>query len=213
LQPGRRRQRRRLNWSLPLVVLLLVLVGTALAAPVAASNVGKDRRFVGTLTMKQHTVWDASLNWVSEHGQRNIAGHVRVDLVVSGSQVVSFTATHVALKGSMRDLEKIHPSTCDINTTHRLDRTGTFSVSGSLGDLALSWPMVNHQVDVGACPGEPHGTNDFHVTWGSACTTASGATHGTVAYNSHDKMPYGTAGVGSTTVYTCKGKLKLVKSG
>jgi len=112
---------------------------------------------VGTLTVTEHLVWDFSSSSVAEHGQRNITGHVKLNLVVSGSHVVSFKATAVTVNGSMHLIEQIHPSHCDITTTHKLDTTGAFSASGSLGELALSWPMVDHQVDVGPCPGEPQG--------------------------------------------------------
>jgi hypothetical protein len=186
-------------------------------APVRASSVAKDRHFVGTLTVTEHLVWDFSSSSLAEHGQRNITGHVKLELVVSGSRVVSDKATAVAVNGSMHLIEQIHPSSCDITTTHTLDRKGAFVASGTLANLALSWPMVDHQVDVGACPGEPKGTNDFDVRWGSgapsglntgACTTKHDGAKGTVVYDSTYKPPFGTGGVGSTTTDTCKGALK-----
>ena len=207
---------------LPLLVLMAPMAasaGTASAprAPVGASSVAKGVHFVGTVTVTEHQVWDYSVSGLAEHGQRNITGHVTLKLVVSGSRVVSVKATAVALNGSMHLVEQIHPSSCDITTTHKLDSKGTFVASGTLGNLALSWPMVDHQVDVGACPGEPQGTNDFHVRWGSgapsglntgACTTKDDGANGTVVYDSTYKPPFGTGGVGSTTTDTCKGALK-----
>jgi len=184
---------------------------------VGASSVVKGVHFVGTVTVTEHQVWDYSVSWVAEHGARNITGHVKLDLVVSGSQVVSFKATDVNVNGSMHLIEQIHPSHCDITTTHKLDTTGAFLASGSLGELALSWPMVDHQVDVGPCPGEPQGTNDFHVRWGTGapsglatghCTTRDSGANGVVVYDSTYKPPFGTGGVGSATTDTCKGELR-----
>ena len=213
---------------MPVLALLPTLIlmgpmaasaGTAAAprAPVGASSVVKGVHFVGTVTVTEHQVWDYSVSWVAEHGARNITGHVKLDLVVSGSQVVSFKATDVNVNGSMRLIEQIHPSHCDITTTHKLDTTGAFLASGSLGELALSWPMVDHQVDVGPCPGEPQGTNDFHVRWGTGapsglatghCTTRDSGANGVVVYDSTYKPPFGTGGVGSATTDTCKGELR-----
>jgi hypothetical protein len=208
---------------LPVLVLMTpVAVSTgAAAASLGASTSAKDSYFSGTLTVTEHQVWNYSVSWVAEHGQRNIAGHVTLKLVVSGSRVVSVKATAVALNGSMHLVEQIHPSSCDITTTHKLDSKGTFVASGTLGNLALSWPMVDHQVDVGACPGEPQGTNDFHVRWGSgapsglntgACTTKDDGANGTVVYDSTYKPPFGTGGVGAATTDTCKGELKKTAS-
>jgi len=230
LQHLSRYERPRPRWTVPVLAVLPTLVlmtpvaagaGMARAATptalVGASSVAKGRHFVGTLTVTEHQVWDYSSSWVAEHGQRNITGHVKLDLVVSGSQVVSFKATAVTVNGSMHLIEQIHPAHCDITTTHKLDTTGAFSASGSLGELALSWPMVDHQVDVGPCPGEPQGTNDFHVRWGTGapsglatgyCTTHDNGTNGIVVYDSTYKPPFGTGGVGSASTDTCKGKLK-----
>jgi len=230
LQRLSRSERPRPRWTVPVLAVLPTLVlmtpvaasagmtraGTP-TAPVGASSVAKGRHFVGTLTVTEHLVWDYSSSSVAEHGQRNITGHVKLDLVVSGSQVVSFKATEVTVNGSMHLIEQIHPSHCDITTMHKLDTTGAFSASGSLGELALSWPMVDHQVDVGPCPGEPQGTNDFHVRWGTGapsglatghCTTHDNGTNGIVVYDSTYKPPFGTEGVGSATTDTCKGELK-----
>ena len=218
------------RWTVPVLAVLPILVlmtpvaasagmaraGTP-AAPVRASSVAKGVHFVGTLTVTEHLVWDFSSSSVAEHGQRNITGHVKLNLVVSGSHVVSFKATEVTVNGSMHLIEQIHPSHCDITTTHKLDTTGAFLASGSLGELALSWPMVDHQVDVGPCPGEPQGTNDTHVRWGTGgtgglttghCTTHSNGTNGIVVYDSTYKPPFGTEGVGSATTAICKGELK-----
>ena len=230
LQRLSRYERPRPRWTVPVLAVLPTLVlmsplavsaGMARAAtptaPVRASSVAKGRHFVGTLTVTEHLVWDFSSSSVAEHGQRNITGHVKLNLVVSGSHVVSFKATAVTVNGSMHLIEQIHPSHCDITTTHKLDTTGAFSASGSLGELALSWPMVDHQVDVGPCPGEPQGTNDFHVRWGTGgpgglatgyCTTHDNGTNGIVVYDSTYKPPFGTEGVGSATTNTCKGELK-----
>jgi hypothetical protein len=206
----------------------MLVLSTAIAASVGApaqsagaSNSAKDSYFSGTLTVTEHLVWNYSVSGLSEHGQRNITGHVKLKLVVSGSRVVSFKATAVAVNGSMHLVEKIHPSSCDIATTHTLDTKGAFVASGSLRSLALTWPMVDHQVDVGTCPGEPQGTNNFHVTWGSAgigglntgdCTTKDDGAKGSVVYDSTYKPAFGAEGVGSATTATCKGKLKKTAS-
>lgn len=225
-----RSERPRPRWMVPVLAVLPTLVlmtplavsaGMARAAtpvaPVRASSVAKGVHFVGTLTVTEHLVWDFSSSSVAEHGQRNITGHVKLDLVVLGSRVVSFKATAVTVNGSMHLIEQIHPSRCEITTTHKLDTTGAFLASGSLGELALSWPMVDHQVDVGPCPGEPQGTNDFHVRWGTGgtgglvtghCTTHDKGTNGIAVYDSTYKPPFGTEGVGSVTIATCKGELK-----
>ena len=230
LQCLSRHERPRPRWMVPVLAVLPALVlmtplavsaGMARAAtpapPVRASSVAKGVHFVGTLTVTEHLVWDFSSSSVAEHGQRNITGHVKLNLVVAGSQVVSFKATEVTVNGSMHLIEEIHPSHCDITTTHKLDTTRAFSASGSLGELALSWPMVDHQVDIGPCPGEPQGTNDFHVRWGTGgpgglatghCTTKDTGTSGIVVYDSTYKPPFGTEGLGSATTATCKGELK-----
>ncbi len=221
------RHARHWRWTVPLLAVLptLVLMTPMAAGPGAATTprtlVGAKslakRQFVGTVTVTEHQVWNYSSSWVAEHGQRNITGQVKLDLVVSGTKVVSFKATMVTVNGSMHLLEQIHPSHCDITTTHKLDTKGAFLASGSLSDLALSWPMVDHQVDVGPCPGEPQGTNDFQVRWGSGapsglatgdCTTSDNGANGIVVYDSTYKPPFGTGGVGSATTDTCKGKLK-----
>jgi hypothetical protein len=182
-----------------------------------ASSSAKESYFVGTLTVTEHQVWSYSTSGLAEHGQRNITGHVKLELVVSGSRVVSAKATGVAVNGSMHLVEQIHPSSCDITTTHKLDSKGAFAASGSLRNLALTWPMVDHQVDVGACPGEPQGTNDFHVRWGSRgtsglntgdCTSKDDGAAGAVVYDSTYKPPFGIGGAGSVTTDTCKGELK-----
>ena len=202
---------------LPMVVLMtpMAVGASKAAASIGASSLAKDTHFVGTLTVTEHQVWNLSVTGLAEHGQRNITGQVKLNLVVSGTRVVSFKATAVAVSGSMHLLEQIHPASCDITTTHKLDK-GTFVASGSLGKLALSWPMVDHQVDVGTCPGEPQGTNDFHVRWGSGaptglntgdCTTKDTGAKGTVVYNSTYKPPIDHVG-GSTSIDTCKGELK-----
>jgi len=221
-------ERPRPRWTVPVLAVLPLAVlmapmaasaGTAAVprAPVGASSVAKGVHFVGTVTVTEHQVWDYSASWVAEHGARNITGHVKLDLVVSGTQVVSFKATEVAVNGLMHLIEQIHPSHCDITTTHTLDTKGVFSASGSLGELALNWPMVDHQVDVGSCPGEPQGTNDFHVRWGTGapsglatghCTTHDNGANGIVVYDSTYKPPFGTGGVGSKTTDTCKGELR-----
>lgn len=220
-----RDEHRRPRWTvsalavLPMLVLMTsmaVSTGTA-AASIGASRLAKDSHFVGTLTVSEHLVWNFSGTALAEHGQRNITGHVKLELVVSGSRVVSAKASGVAVSGSMHLVEQIHPSSCDITTTHKLDSKGTFVASGSLGNLALSWPMVDHQVDVGACPGEPKGTNDFHVRWGSgaqtglntgACTTKDTGAKGTVVYDSTYKI----GGIIDSTTNTCKGELKKTAS-
>lgn len=222
------RRRRRPRWTVPVLAVLPTLVlmtpmaasaraATTFPASVGASSLGKVRHFVGTVTVTEHLVWNYSSSGIAEHGQRNITGHVKLDLAVSGTNVVSFKATEVTVDGSMHLLEQIHPSHCDITTTHKLDPKGKFSASGSLGSLALSWPMVDHQVDVGPCPGEPQGTNNFSVRWGSGapsglatgnCTTRDNGANGIVVYDSTYKPPFGTGGVGSATTNTCKGELK-----
>ena len=99
---------------------------------------------------------------------------------------------------------------------HKLGK-GAFAVSGVLGNLGLSWPMVDHQVDTGTCPGEPQGTNNFYVRWGSwgpaglntgTCMTKDNGANGTVVYDSTYKPPFGYGGAGSATTDTCKGELK-----
>lgn len=222
------RRQRRPRWTVPVLAVLPTLVlmtpmavsartATTFAASVGASSSGKVRHFVGTVTVTEHLVWNYSSSGIAEHGQRNITGHVKLNLAVSGTKVVSFKATEVTVDGSMHLLEQIQPSRCDITTTHKLDPKRAFLASGSLGNLALSWPMVDHQVDVGPCPGEPQGTNNFYVRWGSGapsgldtgnCTTSDNGTNGIVVYDSTHKPPFGTEGVGSATTNTCKGELK-----
>jgi len=211
---------------LPILVLMTPMAASAGTAAVPVASVGasssaKHSHFVGTLTVTEHQVWNYSVSWVAEHGQRNITGRVKLDLVVSGSRVISFKATEVTVGGSMHLIEQIHPSRCDITTTHELDGKRTFSASGSLGHLALSWPMVDHQVDVGPCPGEPEGTNDFYVRWGSgapsglntgACRTTDNGANGIVVYDSTYKPPFGSEGVGSSTIGMCKGELRKTAS-
>ena len=181
----------------------------ALAAPLGASSL-KNRHFVGTLTVTEHRVWNYSSSSVDEHGLRNITAQAEVDLEVSPSgSIVGFHATGVSLHGSMHLLEEIHPSSCDITTSHMLNGGGSFSISGSLTNFVPGWPLENHQVDVGECPGEPSGTTDYTAQYGpTACTTSDDGADGTVTYNSVDKPPFGTGGVGSATTYTCKGTLK-----
>jgi hypothetical protein len=202
-----------------MLVLIAGIAGSAGGPTLSAgaSSSSKDSYFGGTLTVTEHLVWNYSVVGLSEHGQRDITGQVKLKLVVLGSRVVSFKATRVTVNGTMHLVEKIRPSSCNITTTHTLDSKGAFVASGSLGDLALTWPMVDHQVDVGTCTGEPQGTNDFDVTWGSAgigglntgdCTTKDVGAKGPVVYDSTYKPPFGTEGVGSATTATCKGELK-----
>lgn len=205
--------------AVPALVLTAAIAGSVGAPTLSAGGASspKDRYFAGTITVTESIVWNYSVPGLSEHGQRNITGRVKLNLVVSGSRVVSFKATDVAVNGSMHLIEKIQPSSCDITTTHTLDSEGSFVASGSLAKLSLTWPMLDHQVDVGTCTGEPQGTNDFDVTWGSAgsgglntgdCTTKVVGAQGPVVYDSTYKPPFGSEGVGSTTTATCKGKLK-----
>ena len=132
-----RSERPRPRWMVPVLAVLPTLVlmtplavsagmarAATPAAPVRASSVAKGVHFVGTLTVTEHLVWDFSSSSVAEHGQRNITGHVKLDLVVLGSRVVSFKATAVTVNGSMHLIEQIHPSRCEITTTHKLDTTG-----------------------------------------------------------------------------------------
>jgi len=225
---GPPRRQRRPRWTVPVLAVLPALVlmtpmaavartATPFMASVGASSSGKVRHFVGTVTVTEHLVWNYSSTGIAEHGQRNITGHVKLNLAVSGTKVVSFKATDVTVDGSMNLIEQIHPSRCDITTTHKLDPRGVFVASGFLGSLALSWPMVDHQVDVGTCPGEPQGTNNFYVRWGSGgpggldtgtCTTKDKGANGIVVYDSTYKPPFGAEGVGSATTNTCKGELK-----
>jgi len=227
-RPNRRERGR--HWSTVrvlavfsvLVLIMPVIVGAgaaaALAASVRASHSGKDTYFAGALTVNEHLVWNYSSSFADEHGRRNITGHVTVVLVVSRSRVVSFKATGVTLEGTMHLDEQVHPSHCQITTTSKLDSTRSFSASGTLGHLAVSWPMLYRQVDVGPCPGEPAGTTVVHALWGSTgapaglgtgfCTTSDSGANGTVVYDSSYKPPFGTEGLGTATTGSCKGVLK-----
>jgi PKD domain-containing protein len=185
-------------------LIVLAAVGSLALASTPALADTPDQHFVGTLTATEHTVWHHA-NGVHEDGSRDNTASATVDLQVpAGSATVSsFTASNVSLSGTMDLEEDIGSSTCHIVKTADLDPGGSFTLSGSLGNLSTSWPKHDHQIDTGQCAGEPQGTNDFFNTLDVNCQTADDGSTGSVTYN----YSYVTHGTFADSTWTCKGTL------